>query len=306
MGLIRFIKNLRYLFRYNIKEINRQMASLESVVAVDHRRMTRSLPPMLAYLDYLYKKEAPGVLDKPFIATAEDTLHELLSTQKSLVRFGDGEFITIEGGWLRFQRPDERLQARLIEVLESDDENIMIGFDPWSWYKSPGTVREWDWILDNYHALRAMIEPHLVKGKKYYDASVTLAYKSGAQPDEEWYAGWRSLWQEKDIAVICGAQIFDKLENNVFSNAKSIEYVYVPMRDAFAEYDSILQRAEKIREDKLICIIAGPTATVLAYDLTKLYHRRALDVGHLAKDYDFWKRGLTENDGAMQEYYLPD
>ena len=45
---------------------------------------------------------------------------------------------------------------------------------------------------------------------------------------------------------------------------------------------------KKLPKDRLILIVLGPTAKPLAYDLTKLGYR-ALDLGHMAKAYEWLK-----------------
>ena len=82
-------------------------------------------------------------------------------------------------------------------------------------------------------------------------------------------------------------------EYDVFDNAKSVTHQIAPSRDAFDEYDKILAEALKVDRNKMIIIILGPTATVLAYDLG-LNGYQALDLRHIAKDYDRFKRNWND------------
>ena len=76
--------------------------------------------------------------------------------------------------------------------------------------------------------------------------------------------------------------------------------------NAYNQYNEILLQAQSISKNKLILIILGPTATILAYDLSKLGYR-ALDIGHLAKDYNAWKMKLQTNDiKVVQNFFAPD
>lgn len=52
--------------------------------------------------------------------------------------------------------------------------------------------------------------------------------------------------------------------------------------------------AKKIDKNRIICIILGPTATVLAYDLAKEGYQ-ALDLGHIVKAYNFYKTNGDRN-----------
>ena len=75
--------------------------------------------------------------------------------------------------------------------------------------------------------------------------------------------------------------------------------------NAFAEYDKILNQAKKIDKSKLVIIILGPTATVLAYDLAKQGYE-AIDFGHIAKDYDFYRKKIDHTDQEFEDFFKPD
>lgn len=49
-----------------------------------------------------------------------------------------------------------------------------------------------------------------------------------------------------------------------------------------------------VSTDKLILLSYGPTATILAYDLSKLGYQ-AIDIGHLDIEYEWFKQRATEN-----------
>ena len=64
----------------------------------------------------------------PDIASVEETLNEIINHGKSIARFGDGEFATIYGRVRhKFQtEQDDRLAARLLDVLASEDDRLMV------------------------------------------------------------------------------------------------------------------------------------------------------------------------------------
>ena len=76
-------------------------------------------------------------------------------------------------------------------------------------------------------------------------------------------------------------------------NAKSIKRIICPPLNAFYLYDKILKATLKISKDNLILIALGPTATVLAYDLTK-YGYQAVDIGHTDIEYELYLRNATK------------
>lgn len=67
-----------------------------------------------------------AVLDIPNVENVSNTLTELINTNKSICRYGDGEFSIIFGDDLRFQKYSEKLSSSLREILMSDDEHIMV------------------------------------------------------------------------------------------------------------------------------------------------------------------------------------
>ena len=65
----------------------------------------------------------------PKICSGEIAIDKIVNEGKSLARFGDGEFSAIAGRVRhRFQtQVDEELKQRLLEVLHSEEENLLIG-----------------------------------------------------------------------------------------------------------------------------------------------------------------------------------
>lgn len=122
---------------------------------------------------------------------------------------------------------------------------------------------------------------------------------------DEFYMEFKKIWNNIDIAIICGERVFSDIEYNIFNNASSIEYLYCPSKNAFDQYDEILSNAKKISKNKLIITILGPTAKVLVFDLQGIGYR-ALDLGHLAKDYNAYKKKIIKNKISIGKFFEPD
>ena len=56
---------------------------------------------------------------------------------------------------------------------------------------------------------------------------------------------------------------------------------------------------------KTFAFILGPCSKVLVYMLSR-EGRLAFDIGHLAKDYDFYMKGYERNSKNIREFYRPD
>ena len=88
-------------------------------------------------------------------------------------------------------------------------------------------------------------------------------------------------------------ETLNKVINDLLNNANSIKRILVPAEEAYNKYDKIYKEAIKMDKKNLILIAAGPTATVLAYDLSKLGYQ-AVDIGHIDIEYEWFKLGTDD------------
>ena len=103
-------------------------------------------------------------------------------------------------------------------------------------------------------------------------------------------------------------EAFDSYQFNFFDTAKELVYEYVPNKHAFSVYDEILARLVKHDKYFIHILMCGPTSKVLVADLTKEGFR-ALDLGHLAKDYDWYHKGIDIYNTTAQnvtKFVAPD
>ncbi len=279
MGLKLFAKNMVRLFSIDLKQ---------------HKKLIRKHDTLETMLDNLKYEIADQIKDirLPKVVKAKETIKTLYSTRKSMARFGDGEFNLIEGRDIGFQKASPEMASRLAEVLKSDDENILIGI--------PDVFGSLDAYCQHVRSYwreflpqnRNRIYNLLNLNKTYYDACFTgyaiQAAETNEECLEEYYAEMRKIWDNRDVVIIKGEGT-ETYVNDIYDNAKSVKYIYAPKAHAFEHYDDILESAKKESKDCLFIIVLGPTATILAYDLAKLGFQ-ALDMGHLAKDYDWFMR----------------
>ena len=245
-----------------------QLKCLERWIGYDH----------LVHLIRLVRKQYRKTIGIISLATTEETIAELLTTERSLARFGDGELGTMFlGGEFGFQKRDERLVERLKEVLASRDPNLMIGL-----VKVFGLLP-----MPNLRArigeVRKQMKPLLDAKQQYYRAAVTRI------SSKDHFLKLKSIWEGKKVVTIEGSLCRLGVGNDLFDNVKSLRRILAPAECAFSAYDRILDEALKIEKDALFLMALGPTATVLAYDLCKAGYR-ALDIGHLDICYELFLR----------------
>lgn len=232
----------------------------------------------------------------PRIHSIEETLDELLNGNKSLCRFGDGEFACISGN-LRAKFTTKyvgMLAERLKEVLTSSDDDIMVAiadnYGDLSGYM-PQSRRE----IRSYMT-RQVREEHaglLDKERIYYNAYITRPFMFLYQDMEQlasYMKRFRQLWDGKKAVIIEGRNTGFGVGNDLLDNCLEVKRIIAPAIDAYDKYDEIMDVAIKQDEDSLYLIALGPAATVLAYDLAKT-GRRAIDIGHLDIEYEWMLRG---------------
>lgn len=238
-----------------------------------------------------------NLLEIPKVASCEETLDELLHNKKSICRFGDGEFACISGNLrAKFTATySQKLADRLVEVLHSNDENIIIA------------------IADNYGNLEEYSETSkreirhymtydvrkehmqlLDKERKYYNAYVTRPYITFADVftdnPKHRFKKIKLLWQDKDVVMVEGEFTRFGVGNDLLDNAKSITRILGPAVDAINKYDEILSACLLENNDAIYLVALGPVATILAYDLAKT-GRQTIDIGHLDLEYEWFLRG---------------
>ncbi|MFT7086877.1 MAG: glycosyltransferase family protein [Rickettsiales bacterium] len=296
--MILFLKNISYLFTRDLKKIAKESAL---------KYLTREdLNYALDGMKYELVDDLKNV-KIPNIKTPLETIEYLVNNNVSFCRYGDGEFLIMEGKDIAFQKYHHQLAEKLNEVFISDEKNILIGIN-YSWYHSVAHLRGFVkdfmriWVGKNRGKLTAICDSE----KKYWDAGCTQLYAICEEFDfDDYFTKVMQIWKGRDVVIICGKNIFDKIKFNIFNCSSSVEYQYAPNRNAFEEYDQILEQALKIDKNKLVIIILGPTATILAYNLAKLGYK-ALDFGHIAKDYDCYRHKIDHSQKTIIDFFKPD
>lgn len=234
---------------------------------------------------------------EPKVYDLFDSLDELLSSNKSLCRLGNGEFDVIWGGRIGFQGPNKKLGDRLREIVRSKQDNVMIAINDYSYdekksktarYKRP-REKAFAYVWRHQHALK--FARLLESNRSYYEANVSRPYTMFEGIDHGGYfARLKKLWADRDVYIVEGVKTRLGVGNDLFDNCKSLHRIIGPAENAFDKYDVILERIVSIVPKSALLIMAmGPTATILAYDLSQLGYR-AIDIGHVDIEYEYFLR----------------
>ena len=235
----------------------------------------------------LYELADPRTLQEiklPKILNLKDSLNEIISSGKSVARYGDGEFKLIMGENIGFQKYNPVLSKRLKEILTHKNENILVGIiDIFGYCPSP-------YMKKVVMLCRGTLYKYTNFSAAYIDACVTRRYTFADETEGiEYYNKLKTLWQNKDIVIVEGMGSRLGVGNDLFAEAASIKRILCPIKNAFSKYEKILAECLKQPKDKLFILALGPTATVLSFDLTQNGYK-ALDIGHLDTCYETFLR----------------
>ena len=239
-------------------------------------------------VDFLYQKL--------IIESDDNTINEILYHNKSISRYGDGEYLIIHGRNIKFQKYDKILAKRLKEILKSDEKNLLVGiYFPFK-KKELDLYRDFEanyWrTLCNVHKFEMLKLINI--NKRYYSAGITKFYLKLKDKSRipKYISKFKKIWGGRDVLIIEGEISRQGIGNDLFNNANSIKRIICPERHSFTVYDKILEAVLEFDKDILVLISLGPTATVLAYDLCKLGYQ-AIDIGHTDLEYELFLRNET-------------
>ena len=232
----------------------------------------------------------------PIIEPIENTISQIINEGKSMCRFGDGEFSLIAGEQRhRFHAPSPKLTKRLLEVLHSDNPDILICiqdmYGDLSQYNMDG---KYNIRLYLTNEVRRQHYALLDMNRHYHNTHITRPYAMYADnhtsAPRERFAALKKIWDNRKLLIIEGEKTRMGIGNDLFDNAADIIRILGPAESAFDRYDDILAEALKQEKDRLVLIALGAAATVLAYDLANAGFQ-ALDIGHIDIEYEWMRAG---------------
>ena len=243
----------------------------------------------------------------PRIMTEAQTICHIKKTHCSISRYGDGEFAIMFDGEIGFQPADPKLAQALKTVMASDDKKLLICI-PHTFVQTFGYKKEsadfWNgWVkgsgLRAFGLIDSLAGPHI----RFGDTQTTRPYMDWKSSKNATivFRLFKELWDNRDILVVEGTQTRLGVGNDLLSNARSVKRILCPAVNAFSVYDEILAGIRAVYDNELVLLALGPTATVLAYDLTKL-GIQALDVGHLDVEYMWYLQGATQKCAIPGKY----
>lgn len=242
-----------------------------------------------AFLDLAGYTKNKIIYKFPKVLSIEQTLDKIIETKTSFARYGDGEFNLMSNIEIGFQNSTDELAKRLKQVLNSNSNNCLICI-PGSLDKLSGMVWRsrlmWMHLISKFYK---NYEMHFNYAKVYPNSLITRPYMdlSDKKRSVEIFMKLKRIWQDREILIVEGEYTKLGVGNDLFINAKSVKRIVTANKNVFSKYHDILTEVKTYDKNYLILIALGPTATVLAYDLSQVGFQ-ACDVGHIDVEYEWF------------------
>lgn len=195
----------------------------------------------------------------------------------SISRYGDGEisFIVKSKGIHLMQNFNERLRDKLLFILNSPLDNLLIGIPRNS--EEIQNLKPRPWIPILLERLGKIVPADRIFASSFISRPCVVGNNN-----IEYYDYIRSIWKGKDVVLV---NFEDDIVNHYLYRDCNIEYIKIQRRNCFEQYGIILNKCRWFYgQNRIFLSSAGPTATCLSYDIAK-DGEQCIDIGHLAYEY---------------------
>lgn len=224
----------------------------------------------------------------------DKSLTFILENQSSVARFGDGEIDIIAGNSIPYQDYHKDLAERLRAIIETPSSKDFLVCMPDVFERTERYnqfARDfWQGHLSHYETLYNDIKWSDFYGSTFISRPyIDLEEKSAAKAS---FAKLKQVWHNRDCLIVEGVNSRSGVGNDLFANAKSISRIICPPKNAYQHIDEIERAILKHGQDKLVLVMLGPTAKLIAQDLSK-EGLQVIDLGHIDSEYEWYKMGAT-------------
>lgn len=252
------------------------------------QKIKKPIKKLLAFIMYHFHKWK--ILPESIkVRSVDETLDVLLNTEKSMVRFGDGELVVLSGKNIYFQTSSPEIADGLKRIIGYQHDDLIVTipdiFESLDSY-IPKTQFFWqDHLLFFRHVYHKVCNLN----KAYYNSFVTRGYITYADKtqSEHWFARFREVFRDKELVIVEGCTTHNGVGNDLLSYAKSVERIICPSRNAYSVRNKILEQCLSYGKEKLFLLSLGITAKGLAEELF-LQGYRVLDIGNLDMEYEWF------------------
>lgn len=222
------------------------------------------------------------------------TLDYIDRYQPSVARLGDGEITLMAGYDQVFQAADPALRQRLREIAAtpSDPHLLVCLSDTFHDLKRLVPDAQGWWI--RHQMVATSFYEHLGQlGHTYGNTMVTRPYMDlqDRRQAGEVFRRIKHWWQDRDLLIVEGVYTRSGVGNDLYANARSVHRILGPAKNAWAKYQEIEAAIQHYGAGKLVLVMLGMTATVIAADLADW--GQVIDLGHLDPEYEWYRQGAV-------------
>lgn len=235
------------------------------------------------------------------------TLDKIIKDKMSISRFGDAEFGLILEKDLEYQEFIPEIRMRLLRVLKDKDHNdkCLVAIPSAISDLRGFTFRSSIFWMKYFAQYRKDIMPFLDMGYQYYDAQISRIYinRKDRSKAKEYFSMWREIWADKNVLIVEGSLSRFGVGNPLLDVAKSVRRIICPSSNAFELYKEIYDAVIQVKDADVVLISLGPTATILAYELSKV-GLWAIDSGNLDMEYEWMLRKVKRQTAVHDKYTI--
>lgn len=293
--IMNFIRNINYLTKHSLWDQRE-----EDIVYLTNKILHDGM--------YEYGIQVEGV-PKLNILTLRQSMELFLNNPKSFVRTSDGEVKIMMGMDQPFQKYEKEIADRLIILLSDPNENVYVALNR-NYFVPLISKENWPYYRRNAYTFRNFYLEHCNPNIEFLDRDITafpFGYKDIRKDETEWlFHTWRKLFSERDMVIVCGAGILESYEYDIFDVAESKKIIGAPRKNAWDKHKQLITQIEKeVSKDQTIAFILGMAGKAMIPELTDKGYT-CWDIGHLAKYYDVYKRGIPGTKENIAKFYAPD
>lgn len=235
----------------------------------------------------------------PIVKDFDETVDMLLDSNRSISRFGDGElFVAFNGMSLPFQSTNENLVYNLRGILKNPTDRCAVALPHPYFYKTDNLRGMCEKYINEFF-MKNLKSGNMLDGicynVDYYDTNFGIFYHHYDLSKDECLRRFdkiKRIFANRKILLVTGDRGIENYNYNIFNDANTeVEVLYTQSKNAFMKYSSVRKEVIEKHDGRLVIAICGPCATVLSYDLSNNYGIRCLDMGHFAKEYNFFMSG---------------
>ena len=239
------------------------------------------------------------------VNSVEETLNVLLTTEKSMVRFGDGEIVVINGRNIPTQAGNEEIAEGLKRILGFHHENLIVTLPDIFGDLNIYVPASQDFWKDHLLFFRHVYQKFCDLDKAYYNTSVTRGYITYADKSGSGniFRRFREVWKDRKIVVVEGCTTHNGVGNDLLDQAKEVKRIICPSRNAYRVLERILKECLRYEKDILFLLSVGITAKFLAEELF-LKGYRVLDIGNLDMEYEWYLCGAVTKEPILKHQVI--